>query len=497
MKVEPNRIGQFPFRKADPEGRKLNFSEVQQPYSEEEVIREANRCLLCGTPVCIDACPVLLDVRGMNEAVSRRDFKTAYERIRETNPLLGVTGRCCPQLQGLCEDACVLKWSGQPIGIGLIQRYVGDWERKYEQPPPNLSASDSGKKVAVIGAGPAGVAAADLLRRYGHYVIIYEALPTPGGTVWYGIPDYHLPKDVLLHEIEKVKEMGVEIKTSVMVGKDICLTQLLDENDAILITAGSKDPQVLDVPGSNLEGVINGYEFLRNVFVNGIDNYLKEPKYDLGNDIVVVGGGDTALDCARTALRLNHGQGHITIVYRRAEEDMPADPIMIEEAKEEGVIFKFLAQPKSVESGDKKRVAALVMDSMQLGKPDQSGRRSPEPMPGKEFRIQCSAVLLAIGRGPDSFLQKHVGLKMSKHDSIAIDQNYQTSMKGIFAAGDVTSGETLVVKAMESGREAAQRLHEYVMHIEDQHVSFYERYYKENLYERMLEGKVDTDLPPD
>ena len=490
-------MGQFPFRKADPEQRKRSFSEVQQPYSEEEVMREADRCLLCGTPVCIDACPVLLDVRGMNEAVARGDFKTAYERIRETNPLLGVTGRCCPQLQGLCEDACVLKWSGQPIGIGLIQRYVADWERRNKQPSPSIAA-DTGKKVAVIGAGPAGVAGADLLKRYGHHVVIYEALPTPGGTAWYGIPDYHLPKDVLLHEIEKVKEMDIEIKTGVMIGKDISLSQLLDENDAILITTGSKDPQRLDIPGSDLQGVINGYKFLENVFVNGVNSYLKNPKYDLGNDIIVVGGGDSALDCARTALRLTGGRGNVTIAYRRAEEEMPADPIMIEEAEEERVKFKFLAQPKSFEGSDNNNhVVAAVMDSMQLGKPDQSGRRKPEPIHGKEFKMQCSAILLAIGRGPDSFLQKQAGLKMSKHDSIAVNDKYKTSMEAVFAAGDVTSGETLVVKSMESGREAAQRVHEYLMGLEDQHISLYERYYKQNIYDRMLEGKVDTNLPPD
>lgn len=496
MKVEPNRIGQFPFRKADPEERKHNFSEVQQPYTEQEVMQEADRCLLCGTPVCIDACPVLLDVRGMNEAVARGDFKTAYERIRETNPLLGVTGRCCPQLQGLCEDACVLKWSGQPIGIGLIQRYVADWERKNKQPPPEIG-KDTGKKIAIVGAGPAGVAAADLLKRYGHEVIIYESLPVPGGTAWYGIPDYHLPKDVLLHEIEQVKEMGVEIKTDIIVGKDISLSQLLDENDAVLITTGSKDTKRLDVPGSHLQGVINGYEFLENVFVNGVDSYLKNQKYKLGKDIVVVGGGDTALDCARTALRLTNGRGNVTIAYRRAEQDMPADPIMIEEAKEEGVKFRFLAQPKSFEGGTANHLGAAVMDTMQLGAPDQSGRRHPEPAPGKEFKMQCSTVLLAIGRGPDSFLQKHAGLKMGKHDSISISDKYQTSMKGVFASGDVTSGETLVVKAMESGREGAQRVHEYLMNLENQHVSFYERYYKQNLYDRMLEGQVDMDLPPD
>jgi glutamate synthase (NADPH/NADH) small chain len=503
MKVEPNRVGQFPFRKADPKERKRDFSEVQQPYSEEEVMREADRCLLCGTPVCIDACPVLLDVRGMNEAVARGDFKTAHERIRETNPLLGVTGRCCPQLQGLCEDACVLKWSGQPIGIGLIQRYVADWERKNKQPSPSIGA-DTGKKVAVIGAGPAGVAAADLLKRYGHKVVVYEALPAPGGTAWYGIPDYHLPKDVLLYEIERVKEMGVEIKADVMIGKDLCLSQLLDENDAILITTGSKDPQKLDVPGSSLEGIINGYEFLQNVFVNGVDSYLKSPTYDLGNDIIVVGGGDTALDCARTVLRLTKGQGNVTIAYRRAEEDMPADPIMIEEAKEEGVKFRFLAQPKSFEAGTddeegfvSSHVNTAIMDTIQAGAPDQSGRPHPEPAPGKEFKMQCSVILLAIGRGPDSFLQKRECIKTGKHDSIAIDENYQTSLKGVFASGDVTSGETLVVKAMESGREGAQRVHEYLMNLEYMHVSFYERYYKQKLYDRMLEGKVDMDLPPD
>src|SRR5215218_1191790 len=290
--------------------------------------------------------------------------------------------------------------------------------------------------------------------------------------------------------------MGVEIKTNVMIGKDICLSQLLDENDAILITTGSKDHERLDIQGCDLQGVINGYEFVENVFINGVNTYLKNPKYDLGNDIIVVGGGDTALDCARTALRLTGGQGTVTIAYRRAEEDMPADPIMIEEANEEGVKFRFLAQPKSFEGSDKNHVVALVLDSMQLGSPDQSGRRQPEPIPGKEFKMKCSAVLLAIGRGPDSFLQKQTGLKIGRHDSIEINDNYKTSMEGVFAAGDVTSGETLIVKAMESGREAAQRVHEYLMGLEDQHISFYERYYKQNLYDRMLEGKVDTDLPP-
>ena len=510
MKVEPNRVGGFPFRKSDPEQRKKDFSEVQQPYTEEEVMKEADRCLLCGTPVCIDACPVLLDVRGMNEAVARGDFKKAYERIRETNPLVGVTGRCCPQLQGLCEDACVLRWSGQPIGIGLIQRYVADWERKKQQQKqqerqeqekqeqksePSI-ASDTGKTVAVIGAGPSGLAAAELLRRYGHDVIIYEELTTPGGTAWYGIPDYHVPKDVLLYEVDKIKEMGVKIKTDVNVGKDVTLSQLMNENDAILIATGSKDAVKLDTPGIDLKGIYDGYQFLESVFSNGIDNYLKSPKkYELGKEVIVIGGGDSALDCARTALRLS--KGNVTILYRRTENDMPADPIMLEEAKEEGVKFRFLAEPKSYEGSDG-YVTTIETNSMKLGAPDQTGRRSPEPVPGKEFKISCSSVLLAVGRGPSSFLQKKAGIKTGKKNAIAIDDQYKTSMKGVFAAGDVTKGETLVVKAMASGRESAQRVHEYLMNInEENHMSFYERYYIENSYDRMLEDTDDKWPPPE
>jgi glutamate synthase (NADPH) small chain len=494
MKVEPNRVGQFPFRKSEPQERKNNFSEVQQPYTEEEAMREADRCLLCGTPVCIDACPVLLDVRGMNEAVARGDFKNAYERIRETNTLIGVTARCCPQLQGLCEDACVLRWAGQPIGIGLIQRCIADWERKQKnkQQDPSISP-DTGKNVAVIGSGPAGLAAAELLRRYGHHVTIYEELPTPGGTAWYGIPDYHLPKDVLLYEIQRVKDMGVEMKTEVKVGKDITLSQIREGNDAILISTGSKISVKLDTPGINLMGIYDGYQFLESVFSSGVDNYLKSPKkYELGKEVIVIGGGDSALDCARTALRLS--KGNITIVYRRTENDMPADPIMLEEAKEEGVQFAFLAEPKSYE-GANEHVVTVTMNSMQLGKPDESGRRKPEPVPGKEFKMTCSSVLLAIGRGPSSLLQKKAGLKTGKNNAIVINDQYKTSMEGVFAAGDVTMGETLVVKAMGSGREAAQRVHEYLMNIESEHMSLYERYYKENFYDRMLEGGK-TGPPP-
>ena len=488
-------MGGFPFRKADAAKRTDNFSEVQLPYNEEEVMREADRCLLCGTPVCIDACPVLLDVRGMNEAVARGDFKTAHDRIRETNALIGVTARCCPQLSGLCEDACVLRWSGQPIGIGLIQRYVADWERKNPKPSPSI-APDTGKSVAVIGSGPSGLAAAELLRRYGHQVTVYDELPAAGGTAWYGIPDYHLPKDVLQLEVERIEGMGVKIKTGLKVDRDVSLSQLIEENAAVLIAAGAKDAMKLHTPGSDLRGVVSGYDFLYDVFVNGVDNYLKNPKHAIGKNILVVGGGDSALDCARTALRLSNG-GKVTVVYRRSENDMPADPIMLEEAKEEGVEFQFLAEPKSFEGSDG-RVVAAVMDSMQLGPPDESGRSKPVPVPGKELRIECSFVLMAVGRGPNSFLQKNEPrIKAGEKGSIAVGDHHETSIDGVFACGDVTSGETLVVKAMASGREAAQRVHEYVMGVpEGQHLSFYEKYYVEKSYDRMMEGTTSSGPPP-
>jgi len=492
--VNPNRVGPFPFPKSDRNERKNDFSEVEQSYNLEQAIEEAKRCLLCGTPVCIDACPVQMDVRGMCEAVSRGDLKTAFVRISDTNDLLGVTARCCPQLQGLCEDACVMHWEGQPISIGMLQRFVSDWEQTESRQPDSPGGAKTGKRVAIVGSGPAGLAAASLLQRYGHMVTIYEELGASGGTAWYGIPDYHLPKNVIEYEIDRIKGRGVEIKTGIKIGKDLSLSQLLSESaDAVLITTGAKDPIQIDTPGTDLNGVFDGYKFLEDVFVNGVQSYLKNPTYDLGNDVLVIGGGDSALDDARTALRLT--KGNVTIVYRRTENEMPADPIMLDEAREEGVQFRYLADPKAY-LGDQGKLSSVLMNTMKLGEPDSTGRRSPEPVRGQEYTLKCSAVLLAVGRGPNSFLQKQAGLKTGRKDSILIDDHYKTSLSGVFAAGDVTTGETLVVKAMGSGREAAQRVHEYLMQMEDQHVSFYERYYVERSYEKTIQGEADIEPPP-
>ncbi|MDG6907952.1 MAG: FAD-dependent oxidoreductase [Nitrososphaerota archaeon] len=490
--VNPERVGPFPFPKTSVEDRKNNFCEVQLSYTRMQAIEEAQRCLLCGTPVCMDICPVQTDVRGMCEAVARGDFKTAYERIRETNPLLGTTARCCPQIQTLCESACNLQWAGNPVAIGMIQRAVSDWERDEENQNEPSKYSETGKRVAVIGGGPAGLGAGELLRRYGHSVTIFEELGYLGGTAWYGIPDYHLPKDVLQYEIERIKDQGVQVKTGIRVGRDITLSTLLEDYDSVLIATGCKDVTGMDTPGSSLKGVYDGYSFLEDVFSNGIDSYLENPKYDLGNEILVIGGGNSAIDAARTALRLTGG--NVTIVYRRTEREMPADPVVVEEAREEGVNFKFLAAPKSF-NGTDGVLKDATMVTMELGAPDSSGRRSPQPVLGKDFEITCDSVILAVGRGPNSFLQTRSGIKSGKNSAIQIDEQCKTSVYRVFAAGDVVSGETLVVKALKSGREAAQRVHEYLMNLEEAHESLYSRYFTQRRYSRLFNDEKDG-LPP-
>lgn len=491
VKVEPIRVGQYPFPMSPSDTRVKNFSEVEQPYTKEQAMLEAERCLLCGNPICIDACPVQMDVRGMCEAVVRGDFKTAFYRIRKTNPLLGVTARCCPQLVELCEDACVMRWQGQPVSIGMIQRFVSDWEKNsLSLPEPNVK-EDSGKKVSIVGSGPAGIAAADLLVRQGHFVTIYEELLKPGGTVWYAIPDFHVPPDILHYEIESVKKQGVLIKTGVKVGRDIALSKLVSESDAVIIATGSKDVDKLDVPGVDLEGIFDGYKFLETVFGTGVNEYLKNPQYDLKNNIVVIGGGDTAIDSARTARRLT--QANITVVYRRTENEMPANPIMMDEAKEEGINFIYLTSPHSF-IGSNGKLIEVVFNRMKLGEPDETGRKKPVPIPDQNFNMKCDNVIIAIGRGPNSFLQKKVGLKMDKKNSIHVDDHYLTSIPNVFAAGDVTTGESLVVKAMGNGREAAQRVHEFLMETEKKHISLYEKYYTDlttsSYYQKMLSGKI-------
>lgn len=492
------RVGSFPFPKSRPETRIGNFSEVEQPYTKEEVMLEADRCARCLNPVCIAVCPLQLDVRGMCDSVANADFAATYQRIRDTNALVGVTARCCPQMQGLCEDACVWHLYGDPVSIGMIQRFVSDWEQieSRQENPPCLP--DTGKRISIVGGGPAGLVAGELLRRYGHSATIYEELPFAGGTAWYGIPDYHLPKSVLQYEIDRIKEQGVEIRTGTKIGRDLSLSDLLERSDAVLITTGAKDVSKLDVPGIDSEGIYDAYQFLEGVYVLGVDHYIRNPLYNLGRDILVIGGGDSALDAARTALRLSKGK--VTLVYRRTESEMPADPFIIEKAKEEGIEFKFLASPRCYVSQNGK-VDSATMIQMKLGAPDKTGRRRPEPVEGGDFSMTCDSLLIAIGRGPNSFIQKKYGMKTGKSNAIEIDGQHRTSIPGVFAAGNVTTGETLVVKAMSDGREAAQKVHEYVMKVPiERHVSLYDTYFGKRstieYREKMMDFTEEQLCPP-
>jgi len=496
MSLKTERTSKFPFPKLDPSMREGNFEEVQLPYTTEEAMAEASRCVTCGNPVCIDVCPLQTDIRGMCEAVARGDFETAYHRVRETNALLGTTARCCPQLDSLCEAACVVGTQGQPVASGMIQRFVADWERTVSRQPDPKTMKDTGKRVAIVGGGPAGLAAAELLRRYGHRVTIYEELPVLGGTAWYGIPDYHLPKDVLQYEATRIVEMGVEVKTGVKVGNAPTLDDIRSEFDAVVIATGAKDVAKFDTPGSDLEGVFDGYRFLEDVFVSGAENYLEKPTYVLGKRVLVIGGGDSALDCARTALRLTGGE--VTIVYRRTEAEMPVDEILIEEGKEEGLKLRFLLAPKEYVGLDG-RVFKTAMTVMKLGDVDSSGRRSPVPT-GETVDMECDSVIIAIGRGPNSYLQQLSGIKTGWKKAIAVDEKSMSSVAGVFAAGDVVTGESLVVKAMAAGRDAAQRVHEYLMMLDIQHRSLYDYYFTRRTsgryYREMLDGNEELYPPP-
>jgi glutamate synthase (NADPH) small chain len=495
MSLKTERVVEFPFPKRNPDERKMSFCEVQVPYTMEEAMAEADRCVTCGNPVCIDVCPLQTDIRGMCEAVARGEMETAYHRIRETNALLGTTARCCPQLDSLCEAACVVGTRGNPVASGMIQRFVADWERTVSRQPDPETMADTGRSVAIVGGGPAGLAAAELLRRYGHGVTIYEELPVLGGTAWYAIPDYHLPKDVLQYEAGRILGMGVKVKTGLKVGRDISLSDLRSEHDAVVVATGAKDVSKFDTPGSDLGGVYDGYKFLEDVFVGGVEKYLQKPRYDLGKRILVVGGGDSALDCARTALRLSGGE--VTMVYRRTEAEMPVDRILVEEGKEEGLRLSFLMAPKSY-SGAEGRVKLATMAVMKLGDLDPSGRRSPVPT-GETVDLRCDSVIVAIGRGPNSFLQLQAGLGLGPKNSIAVDDHDRTSLPGVFAAGDVVTGESLVVKAMSRGRDAAQRVHEYLTGLDSRHVSMYDYYFTRRTsgryYREMLDGKEER-LPP-
>ena len=451
-----------PVPKQAPEIRRHNFNEVALGYNEEQALGEASRCLQCPKPQCISGCPVEIDIPSFIKLLKEKQFENAIKKIKEKNCLPAICGRVCPQ-EDQCQKFCILGKTGNPVSIGRLERFLADWERQSGIACLD-KASPTGKRVAIVGAGPAGLTAAADLVKLGHDAVIFEALHYPGGVLMYGIPEFRLPKGIVQAEAEYVKKLGVDIRANCLVGRTFTIPELLKSGyDAVFIGTGAGLPQFLGVPGENLAGIYSANEFL--IRVNLMKAYTF-PKCDtpirIGKHVAVIGGGNVAMDSARSALRL--GAEEVCIVYRRSREELPARQEEIENAEEEGIVCKFLANPIRFIGDEKGWVKAMECICMELGPPDESGRRRPVPIKGSEFIMDVDTVIVAIGRTPNPILQSTTeGLQVTKWGTIIADENGKTSIEGVFAGGDIVTGEATVISAMGAGKRAAKAMHEYLM----------------------------------
>lgn len=440
--------------------RRKNFNEVALGYSKSDALSEASRCLDCKEPACVEGCPVNVDIPGFIKLICEEDFEGAIEKIKATNTLPAICGRVCPQ-ETQCEALCVLGKKGQPVAIGRLERFCADYERQKGVNAPEVPKS-TGKKVAVVGSGPAGLTAAADLAKLGHKVTVFESLHKTGGVLTYGIPEFRLPKEIVQQEIDYIKELGVDFKPNYIIGRIKTLDELCDEFDAVFLGTGAGLPSFMGIPGENFSGVYSANEFLTRV------NLMKayDPAYDTmvrhGKHVVVVGGGNVAMDAARAALRL--GAEEVSIVYRRGEEEMPARREEIEHAKEEGIIFRLLTNPVRILGDEKFNVKAIECIKMELGEPDASGRRSPVPVEGSEFTIPADVVVIAIGTSPNPIIFKgSEGLEQTRKGTVVADEETgATSKCGVFAGGDVVTGAATVISAMGAGKKAARAIDEYL-----------------------------------
>ena len=449
--------------KQKPEVRITNFDEVPFGFTPEQARKEAGRCLQCKKPPCIEGCPVEIDIPAFIGLIKEGDFAGAARKLTETNALPAVCGRVCPQ-EDQCEKLCVLGRKDQPVSIGYLERFAADWEREHPEGKETAPPPPKGKKIAVIGAGPAGLTAAADLARMGYRVTLLEALHLPGGVLVYGIPEFRLPKEIVAREVENVEELGVELKLDQVVGKTITLEELLQEGfGAIFIGTGAGLPRFMGIAGENLNGIYSANEYLTRS--NLMKAYLF-PKYDTpiirGKKACVIGGGNVAMDSARTALRL--GAKETVVVYRRTRKEMPARLDEIVHAEEEGVKFKLLTLPVRYLSDENGWVTGMECLKMELGEPDESGRRRPIPLESSEFTIACDLVVVAIGNDPNPLLPRATpGLKLGRKGVIEVDsETGQTSLPGIFAGGDITTGAATVIEAMGAGKKAARGIDAYL-----------------------------------
>ncbi len=457
-----NKIPRVPAREQDPKVRVTNFEEVCLGYTPEMAQMEASRCINCKKPRCVDQCPVSVQIPQFIQAVVAGDYTAAAQTIAQDNLLPSVCGRVCPQ-ESQCEGACILGVKGEPVSIGKLEMFVGDWarENKVELGKPTVR---NGRKVAVIGSGPAGLAAAADLAKAGYTVKIFEALHKAGGVLEYGIPEFRLPKaKVVASEVENVKKLGVEIETDVVVGRTVTIDELMDEEgyEAVFIGSGAGLPRFMNIPGENLNGVVSANEFLtRANLMKAFDTSYDTPIY-VGQRVAVVGGGNVAMDAVRTAARLG---AEATIVYRRSEAELPARVEEVHHAKEEGINFKMLTNPVEVLGDERGWVRGLRCVRMELGEPDASGRRSPVVVPGSEFDIECDVVIMALGTSPNPLISSTTeGLETNRWGCLIADEaTGATTRPGIFAGGDAVTGAATVILAMGAGRAAAKAIDEYL-----------------------------------
>ncbi|MCJ7767896.1 NADPH-dependent glutamate synthase [Candidatus Bathyarchaeota archaeon] len=448
--------------KQAPKVRRENFEEVATGYTEQQALEEASRCLQCPKPLCVTGCPVGICIPDFVKLLREGKYDEAIQKIKEKNALPAVCGRVCPQ-EEQCQKMCILGKVAEPVSIGRLERWLADWERKKGIKAP-ARAVPTGKKVAVIGAGPAGLTVAAELAKLGHKVVMYEALHLPGGVLVYGIPEFRLPKSIVQSEVDYVQKLGADLNLGYLIGRIHTIPELLKHRgfDAVFIGTGAGLPAFMGVPGEGLGGVYSASEFL--IRVNLMKSYAF-PIYDtpirVGKHVVVIGGGNVAMDSARSALRLG---AEVCIVYRRSREEMPARKEEIENAEEEGILCKFLANPIRFVGDEKGWVKAMECVCMELGPPDESGRRRPVPVKGSEFVMDADTVIVAVGRSPNPIIQSTTeGLAVTKWGTIMADDNGKTNIEGVYAGGDIVTGEATVISAMGAGKKAAKAIHEYLI----------------------------------
>ncbi len=455
-------LKKVPVREQDAKERATNFEEVCLGYNKEEAMEEAARCINCKNAQCVKGCPVSINIPGFIEKVKEGEMEEAYQIISESSALPAVCGRVCPQ-ESQCEGKCIRGIKGEPISIGKLERFVADWASENGIKPQGAEAKN-GKKVAVIGSGPAGLTCAGDLAKLGYDVTIFEALHEAGGVLVYGIPEFRLPKTkVVAKEIENVKALGVKIETNVVVGKSVTIDELMDEEgfDAVFIGSGAGLPKFMGIPGEQANGVFSANEYLtRSNLMKAFDENSATPIMR-GEKVAVVGGGNVAMDAARTALRLG---AEVHIVYRRSEEELPARVEEVHHAKEEGIIFDLLTNPVEILTDDKGWVSGIKCIKMELGEPDASGRRRPVEVPGSEFVIDVDTVIMSLGTSPNPLISSTTeGLEVNKWKCIVADEEFgKTTKEGVYAGGDAVTGAATVILAMGAGRAGARGIDEYL-----------------------------------